>query len=91
MKKLLIILCLVLISTGCAHTEPIAECTTQFTYNFWGGLWHGIIAIPDFIAMLIWPDKYCVYAPNNSGPWYAFGFLIGISIEVTGIYKSTRS
>jgi len=69
----------------------MAECAKGFTYNFWGGLWHGIIAIPDFIAMLIWPDKYCVYAPNNSGPWYAFGFLIGISIEVTGIYKSTKS
>jgi len=94
MKKQLLLLLAIFCMfslTGCAHTEPMAECTTGFTYNFFGGIWHGIIIIPDFIAMLIWPDKYCIYAPNNSGGWYAFGFLLGVSASIGGIYKTSRS
>lgn len=91
-KVLLIALLLILSFAfmGCAHTEDVKDCVTGHTYGFWGGLWHGIIAIPDFIAMLIWPGKFTVYAPNNNGGWYAFGFLLGISIEITGIYKASN-
>jgi hypothetical protein len=65
-----------LLLTGCANNEVVATCLTGHTYGFWGGLWHGIIAPIDLIAML-WRDDVAVFAPNNNGAWYAFGFILG--------------
>jgi len=67
---------LLLILSGCANKEVVTECLKGHTYGFWGGLWHGIIAPIDLIAML-WRDDVSVYAPNNNGIWYAFGFVLG--------------
>jgi len=67
---------LVLILASCSNNEVLAGCLTGKTYGFWSGLWHGIIAPIDLIAM-IWRDDVTVFAPNNNGAWYAFGFLIG--------------
>ena len=39
-------------------------------------MWHGIIAPIDFIGMLF-QDNVTLFAQNNNGAWYAFGFLIG--------------
>jgi hypothetical protein len=72
---ILAITALVLVSS-CAENENVQDCLTGGTYRFLGGLWHGIIAPVDFIAMLF-RDNVTVYAPNNNGAWYAFGFLIG--------------
>ena len=84
MKKTLLIcltLGMVLILGGCAdHTPTIVQCAEDcHTYGFWGGLWHGMIAIPDFIGMMIW-DDVAVYAQNNNGGWYAFGWLWGAGL-----------
>ena len=62
--------------TGCANMEVVTPCLTGHTYGFWGGLFHGFIAPFDLIAMLF-RDDITVYAPNNNGAWYAFGFLLG--------------
>jgi hypothetical protein len=62
--------------TACAQKEIIDQCLTGHQYGFWGGLWHGIIAPIDFIVMLF-KDNVTMYAQNNNGAWYAFGFLIG--------------
>ncbi len=67
---------LLLMLSGCAVKEDVAACLTGHTYGFWGGLWHGIIAPIDLIAMLF-RDDVTVYAQNTNGAWYAFGFLIG--------------
>jgi hypothetical protein len=72
---LVVILMLLLISS-CANKEAVENCLTGHTYGFWGGLWHGIIAPIDFIGMLF-RDNVTLYAQNNNGAWYAFGFLIG--------------
>lgn len=61
---------------SCADREVVAQCVSGHTYGFWGGLWHGMIAPFDFIGMLIW-DDVTMYAQNNNGGWYAFGFLLG--------------
>ena len=61
---------------GCSNREIVTECLKGHTYGFWGGLWHGIIAPIDLIAM-IWRDDVSVFATNNNGAWYAFGFIIG--------------
>ena len=62
--------------TGCTNKEIVTPCLTGHTYGFLGGLLHGFIAPFDLIAMLF-RDDVTVYAPNNNGAWYAFGFLIG--------------
>ena len=72
---LFIVSCLILFA-GCANREIVTACLKGQTYGFWWGLWHGIIAPIDLIAML-WRNDVAVFAPNNNGAWYAFGFIIG--------------
>jgi hypothetical protein len=38
----------------------------------------------DFIGSLIW-DDVAVYATNNNGGWYDFGFVGGLGLCVKGI------
>ena len=71
-----VLIAVVLVLTGCANKEVVTECLKGHTYGFWAGLWHGIIAPIDLIAMLF-RDDVAVFAPNNNGAWYAFGFIIG--------------
>jgi len=66
----------ILILSGCAHNEIVKPCLQGTTYGFLGGLWHGIIAPFDFLGM-IFGDNITMYAQNNNGVWYAFGFLLG--------------
>lgn len=76
-KYLLLIIITAILLAGCAVKVNVDACITEaHIYGFWGGLWHGIIAPIDLVAM-IFSDKYTVYAQNNNGAWYAFGFIIG--------------
>lgn len=79
-KLLLMVAALALLLASCADKSNTAVTCIQecHTYGFWGGLWHGSIAVFDFIGMLIWPNDVTVYAENNNGGWYSFGFLVGI-------------
>jgi hypothetical protein len=72
----LVIISFSLLLSGCANKEVITECLKGHTYGFWGGLWHGIIAPIDLIVSL-WRHDITVFASNNNGAWYAFGFIIG--------------
>ncbi len=71
----LLFLAVITILSGCANSEVVTQCLKGHTYGFWGGLWHGIIAPIDLIAML-WRNDVSVFAQNNNGAWYAFGFII---------------
>jgi len=62
--------------TGCAQNEIVTACLHGHTFGFWGGLWHGFISPFDLIGMIFYKDV-TVFAQNNNGAWYAFGFLIG--------------
>lgn len=73
-----------LLMVGCADNESAKLCLEGHTYGFWAGLWHGMIAPFDFIGMLIW-DDVAMYAPNNNGAWYAFGFLLGLGSGSWGL------
>jgi hypothetical protein len=76
-KLLLIIVIAAFIFVSCVPYYPVdAACLQGKTYGFWGGLWHGIIAPIDFIVMLFDKNK-TVFAQNNNGAWYTFGFLLG--------------
>jgi hypothetical protein len=62
---IVIIFCVVLL-TACAQKEIVTECLKGHTYGFFGGLWHGIIAPFDLIAMLF-RDNVTLFAQNNNG------------------------
>lgn len=77
------LLCAVLLF-GCADVEPnVQACLEGHQYGFWGGLWHGLICPFSFIGSLF-SDDIAVWAPNNNGGWYAFGFLLGAGALIGG-------
>lgn len=61
---------------SCADAEPVRECLTGQQYGFFSGLLHGFITPISFIVSLF-DDDVAIYAVNNSGSWYDFGFLLG--------------
>jgi hypothetical protein len=69
--------------TGCVDVTPIKECVIDAPYGFWSGLWHGIIAPLSFIGSLF-SDDIAMYAVNNNGGWYDFGFVLGAGILFGG-------
>jgi len=75
-KTIILFSALLLLVASCANTEMIEPCLEGKTYGFWWGLLHGLIAPFNLIAMLF-TDDITVFAPNNNGAWYAFGFLLG--------------
>ena len=90
MKKLLFLLLAVLLFCSCAHVHYVAKCLPDkvYMYGFWGGLWHGFISPVSFIASLFNKD-IAVFAVNNTGRWYTFGFLLGFGMLSGGSAKST--
>lgn len=93
MKNKLIFLALAIIATtmitSCADVSHVEECLkeTEHTYGFWGGTWHGMIMIFSFIGSLTW-DDVAIYAVNNNGAWYDFGFVggFGILLRMVGAF-----
>jgi hypothetical protein len=78
MKRALIVVC-VLLLVGCADVETIGKCVNDHPYGFWSGLWHGWISPISFIGSLF-SDDIAMYAVNNTGGWYDFGFVLGAGI-----------
>ena len=84
-KKLPVILSLLMVTmllfSGCAGPNAVEDVpdTDGSTAGFWSGLWQGIIAPIAFIISLF-TENVNVYEVHNSGGWYNFGFLIGLSI-----------
>lgn len=70
------LIAIVLLFAGCADAANYTLTDASSPYGFWGGVWHGMIMVPDFIGSLIW-DDVAVYAVNNNGAWYDFGFIGG--------------
>lgn len=69
---------LMFLMSGCADVSNIEQClpAEEHTYGFWGGTWHGFIMVFSFIGSLF-SDNIAVYAVNNNGGWYDFGFVGG--------------
>lgn len=85
----LVILALAILLTSCAEAQHVEACITGHTYGFWGGLWHGIIA-PFTFVISIFNHDVAVWAVNNNGGWYTFGFLLGIGSLGFGGSKASR-
>ena len=79
----------IVLITGCADVTPIQDCVTDKPYGFLGGLWHGIIAPISFVGSLFM-DDVAMYAVNNNGGCYDFGFVIGAGILFGGGSKATN-
>lgn len=90
-KKISLTLAIVfmfLILTGCAQSIALDNCIDADSYGFFGGLWHGFIAPFSFIVSLFM-DDVALYAVNNNGGWYDFGFVLGAGILFGGGSKAT--
>lgn len=87
MKSILIIIVLILI-TGCADKVNIGLDGYELR-GFWAGLWHGIICPFSFFISLFFEDTV-IYAVNNNGGFYDFGFVIGAGILFGGSSKVKR-
>ena len=82
-----IICCLVF--SSCANVSHVQNCLTDKPYGFWAGLWHGLIAPISFIGSLF-SDNIAMYAINNNGSWYNFGFVLGAGILFGGGSKASN-
>jgi hypothetical protein len=75
--------------SSCADVSQIDACVEAEPYKFLGGLWHGIIAPFSFIVSLFM-DEVAMYAVNNNGGWYDFGFVLGAGILFGGGSKAKK-
>ena len=79
----------IILFVGCAKSRDVTACIGEKTYGFWNGLWHGIISPVTFIVS-IFKERVAIYAVNNNGGWYDFGFMLGISIIFGGPFGAAR-
>lgn len=69
------ILLLAVLITGCAETTTITNCVMTPPCGFLSGLWHGSI-LPISFLFSLFSDNIAIYAVNNNGGWYDFGFVL---------------
>lgn len=79
MKKttILYLIAIILLLSSCADTVNIGECVVTKPYGFWYGVWHGWIVLFSWIGSWF-SDDIAIYAVNNNGGWYDFGFILGM-------------
>ena len=80
-SRLLLIALGFLALTGCA--VPVEVISLDEPSGFWMGLLHGFIILFSFIGSLF-SDQIAIYDANNTGGWYDFGFLLGVSVFFGG-------
>ena len=89
MKKALVLglLAIVLLTLSACAAGPNEMADTENpegeVAGFWRGLWHGIISPVTFVISLF-NDNVSIYEVHNTGGWYDFGFMFGVSIIFGG-------
>jgi hypothetical protein len=89
LSAILLLAVSVFLLTACADVTNIDACKTTDPYGFLGGLWHGIIAPVSFFLSLFM-DDVAMYAVNNNGGWYDFGFVLGAGILFGGGSQASK-
>ena len=87
--KIFFLLTIILLVTSC--TAGGEQFNNDTPAGFWYGLWHGIIS---FISLIIhlFNETVMVYETNNTGGWYDFGFILGVSsVWGGGCHMSCKS
>jgi len=81
--RIIILLFAVLTLTACAGPNPLLLEPVHVSQvsGFWGGLWHGLILPFSFIGSLF-TDNISIYASQNTGGFYDFGFMIGVCTTI---------
>ena len=74
--------CLVLLSACAAGPNPEVD-TGPDPAGFWLGLWQGFI-VPVTFVISLFTDDVSIYEVRNSGNWYDFGYVLGISTVLGG-------
>lgn len=85
----LVLIIFVFVISACADVTNIEACVADKPYGFFGGLWHGIIAPVSFFGSLFM-DDVAMYAVNNNGGWYDFGFVLGAGILFGGGSRASK-
>jgi len=86
---LIVSFCVAVLLVGCADVTPIKDCVVDNPYGFLSGLWHGIIAPVSFVGSLF-SENIAMYAVNNNGGWYDFGFVLGAGILFGGGSRASK-
>ena len=86
---LLLFVLSVIVLSGCADTENIQDCVLNKRYGFFSGLLHGFITLFTLIVSFF-DDDVAIYAVNNTGWWYDFGFYIAVISGFGGISLARR-
>jgi hypothetical protein len=89
MKKVLLILFVICLLSGCADQISFEEASDKKPVGFWYGLWHGTIVVIAFICSLF-SDNVSIYAIYNNGGWYDFGYMIGVGAIASGCNCSKK-
>ena len=85
----LVVLAGVLLAACAAGVNPAVDTPDAGgrVAGFFMGLWHGII-MPIAFVISLFTDRVSVYDVNNTGGWYDFGYLIGLSCSLGGGTKA---
>ena len=81
-KAVLVVTALLVLSACAAGPNPGVD-TGPDPAGFWLGLWQGLISPITFVISLF-TDDVNVYEVQNSGNWYDFGFILGVSMAFGG-------
>lgn len=90
LKSSLTFLVILVLLSSCAEVSNIDACVTDEPYGFFFGVWHGAIAPVSFVLSVFF-DDIAMYAVNNTGGWYDFGFVLGAGILFGGGGKASSS
>ena len=75
--KYIISLILLILLSSCADHVTLEQAVNLPKLGFWHGLGHGII-FPFAWVVSLFDHSTAIYAINNTGGWYDFGFFIGV-------------
>ena len=76
MRRLITVLALALMVTGCADYVSFYDAAGMTLVGFWYGVWHGMI-LPISWLCSVFNEEVAIYAIYNNGGWYDFGFALG--------------
>lgn len=67
----------ILLLSSCADVSTVCAEPSEMLYGFWYGVWHGAIVLWSWIGSWF-SDDIAIYAINNNGGWYDFGYILGL-------------
>ncbi len=84
-RPALLLIAALLMLSACAEAPPAIEGARGF---FWG-LFDGAVA-PIAFVISWFSDNIGIYGVPNSGGWYDFGFLLGLTCWAGGGHAASR-